>query len=94
MTWDEVWADPRNWVPEAVGGALVLVLGLSEALTTHYVSSQTRLGLLWIALLTALAVSLSRRVPSAALGTRRLSETANAVSSAIQIRPRRVCEVT
>jgi signal transduction histidine kinase len=68
MTWDEVWAHPRNWVPEAVGGALVLLLGLFEALTTHYVTSQTRLGLIWIALLTALAVSLARRVPSAALG--------------------------
>src|SRR5689334_14899268 len=67
MTWDEVWADPRHWVPEAFGGVVVLVLGLTEALTTDYISSQTRLGLIWIAVLTALAVSLSRRLPSAAL---------------------------
>ena len=67
MTWDEVWGDPRNWVPDAVGGLFVLLLGLTEALTTDYITSQTRLGLIWIAVLTALAVSLSRRLPSAAL---------------------------
>ncbi|RNL81441.1 sensor histidine kinase [Nocardioides marmorisolisilvae] len=67
MTWDEVWAEPRNWVPDAVGGLLVLALGLVEAFTTDYITSQTRLGLIWIAALTALAVSLSRRLPSAAL---------------------------
>ncbi|MFL6106837.1 MAG: sensor histidine kinase [Marmoricola sp.] len=67
MTWDEVWAAPRNWVPDAVGGVLVLLLGLTEALTTDYITSQTRLGLIWIAVLTALAVSLSRRLPSVAL---------------------------
>jgi signal transduction histidine kinase len=68
MTWDELWASPRNWVPEAVGGALVLLLGIVEALTTHYISPETRLSLIWISLLTGLAVSLSRRLPSAALG--------------------------
>jgi signal transduction histidine kinase len=67
MTWDEVWADPRNWVPDAVGGLFVLLLGLYEATTTNFITSQTRLGLIWITVLTALAVSLSRRLPSAAL---------------------------
>lgn len=67
MTWDEVWEDPRNWVPEAAGFVLVLFLGLTEALTTNFITSQTRLALVWIGLLTALAVSLSRQLPSAAL---------------------------
>jgi len=68
MTWDEVWEDPRNWVPEAVGGVLVLALGLVEAFTTDYISDQTQLSLIWVSALTALAVSLSRRLPIAALG--------------------------
>jgi len=68
MNADELWEDPRHWVPEVFGGLFVLGLGLTEAFTTDYITSQTRLGLVWIAVLTSLAVSLSRWLPSAALG--------------------------
>jgi signal transduction histidine kinase len=53
-------------VPDAVAGGVVAVLGLVEAANTDYVPG-TRLELVGIALATALAVGLSRRLPSAAL---------------------------
>lgn len=62
--------DPRvdwdAWIPDASAGAVVAVLGIFEAATTDYVPG-SRIELAWIALATALAVALSRRVPSAAL---------------------------
>jgi signal transduction histidine kinase len=60
--------DWRDWVPETVGGVLVLILGITEALTRNFLTDETRLQLVWISVFTALAVSLSRHLPSAALG--------------------------
>lgn len=58
--------DWQAWVPDATAGAVVFVLGLFEAATTDYVPG-SRIPLLWVVLATALAVALSRRLPSAAL---------------------------
>jgi len=62
----EVPVDWRPWIPDATAGAVVAVVGLIEAATTDYVPG-SRIELLFIALATALAVALSRRIPSAAL---------------------------
>src|SRR4051812_40915090 len=62
----EVPVDWRPWIPDATAGAVVAVVGLVEAATTDYVPG-SRAELLFIALATALAVALSRRLPSAAL---------------------------
>lgn len=66
MTWDEVWADPRHWLPDLLVGLAVLGVGLFEAATTDYVVS-SRADLLWVVVPTAVAVGLARRLPSAAL---------------------------
>lgn len=66
MTWDEVWADPRHWVPDLLAGLTVLTLGVLEAATADYIF-YSRLDLLWVVLPTAVAVGLSRRLPGVAL---------------------------
>ena len=58
-----VWQPP---VPDTAAGAFVAVIGLFEAMNTDYVPG-SRVQLVGIALATALAVGLSRQLPSAAL---------------------------
>lgn len=57
----------RAWVPDAVAAAIVAVLGLYEAATAG-VLPESRAGLAFVAVGTAAAVGLSRRLPAAALG--------------------------
>lgn len=58
----------RAWVPDALLGLVVLVLGLLEVASTDLYSDQSRASLLMIVLLTGVAVACSRRAPGAALG--------------------------
>lgn len=60
-------ADWRAWVPDAVAAAVVATLGLFEA-ATAMVFPESRISLAFVALGTAVAVGLSRRLPAAALG--------------------------
>lgn len=62
----ELWAVRRDWLPDVLLGAVVLVAGLYEAATTDFLI-QSRSVLAGVAVATALAVGLSRRLPSVAL---------------------------
>jgi signal transduction histidine kinase len=67
MTWDEVWADPRHWVPDLVAGVAVLLFGILEAANTDSFSNPWLDLVVWVVLPTAVAVGLSRRLPGVAL---------------------------
>ncbi|MGY2873475.1 signal transduction histidine kinase [Marmoricola sp. URHA0025 HA25] len=56
----------QPWLPDMAAGAAVAVVGLVEAANTDYVPG-SRIELVGVALATAVAVGLSRRLPSAAL---------------------------
>ena len=62
----DLWRVRRDWLPDLLAGLLVLVIGSYEAATTAYFAG-TRETMLAIALATAVAVGLSRRLPSVAL---------------------------
>lgn len=60
---DVAW---KAWVPDLAAGLVVLAIGMFEVVTSHtitYLREDPR----WIVMPTAVAVALSRRVPSAAL---------------------------
>lgn len=61
-------SDWRNWVPETVVATVVLALGLTEALSSDYYNfASNRPTMVWVAVMTAVAVGLSRRLPGLAL---------------------------
>lgn len=62
-----VWAGLRPWAPDAVLGALVLVVGILEQVNLSYLSTSTRWNLAALAAVIALAVGLARRAPGLAL---------------------------
>jgi signal transduction histidine kinase len=66
VTWDEIWEDRADWLPDLALGLAVLVVGLYEAATIH-VLVQSRVPMALVVLGTAAAVSLSRRAPAVAL---------------------------
>ncbi|MBO9523097.1 MAG: hypothetical protein J7518_16310 [Nocardioidaceae bacterium] len=58
----------REWGPDLAAGLAVLAFGIFETLATDFPYGQSRADLLfWVVLPTAVAVGLSRRLPSAAL---------------------------
>lgn len=60
-------ADWREWLPDAMLAVAVLVIGSFEILTADRLFGNRGADLLWVLIPTALAVGLSRRLPSAAL---------------------------
>lgn len=60
-------SDWRAWIPDIAAAAIVAFLGLYEAATTAALP-EWRVGLAFVAIGTAAAVGLSRRLPAAALG--------------------------